>query len=247
MSHQIWRSRIKAALQNKKMDLYCQPIKKSPDGEVCAEEVLIRLVDTDKPIAAAAFIDAIALDADLMWELDRWVIQKAISAKLPYSHHINVSGSTCNRQDFADYVQQQIEQTNISPCNIYFELTEQSLICSYKQIEKLEALGCYFGIDDFLTGHNSFNMLAEMRPAFIKIPKQLTNVKRKVNAILISAILKICTELEIYAIAESIETIGAWQILEEINSPYKCNLYGQGYLFGQPQLCKKAQHLYFDY
>lgn len=56
-----------ALLQNN-LELHYQPIVDT-NGDIYAEEALLRLVDGDRPIAAIAFIDSISKDPGLMSSL----------------------------------------------------------------------------------------------------------------------------------------------------------------------------------
>src|SRR4029078_5553797 len=73
-----WVERIKHALDNESFIVYCQPIADIQTGETSQYELLLRMEDEKGQIIPATAFLATAERFDLVQEIDRWVIRKAI-------------------------------------------------------------------------------------------------------------------------------------------------------------------------
>ena len=85
--------RVGAALEEGTMRLFAQPIVDLRTGEAVRHELLIRLRDPQAPpLSPADFLPA-AERTDLVLELDRWVLQRAVRARPPVARRRRGCGS----------------------------------------------------------------------------------------------------------------------------------------------------------
>ncbi|ABW26447.1 bifunctional diguanylate cyclase/phosphodiesterase [Acaryochloris marina] len=236
---------IRKALEESRFRLYYQPIvpldteTKIP---VCYE-ILLRLQDTDgKILSPNSFLPA-AERYGLMLEIDKWVIENVLIKYGAYFQSqentrisINLSGSSLDDDALLDFIQTQLNKTQLEPHKICFEITETVAISNFKQaiqcIEKIKEFGCHFALDDFGSGFSSFSYLKRFPIDYLKIDGSLVRdmVEDATHQVMVSAINQICRAMHIKTIAEFVENGDTIVALEQIGVDYL-----QGYAMGKPQ------------
>ncbi|HSH10399.1 MAG TPA: EAL domain-containing protein, partial [Ilumatobacter sp.] len=137
--------------------------------------------------------------------------------------------------NFAERVIEVVEQQQIEPRSVMFEISESMLVDEGERadlvVEQLRHEGFRFAIDDFGSGHCSLSQLQ-------KHPVDLLKIDRAVIAefgrdpsgnTLTRAILQMAESLRLETVAEGIETTDQLRELRQTG----CDL-GQGYLLCQP-------------
>ena len=197
-----WSVRLQEALKNGHFLLHYQPIvdigellsssngsNLNSDGSANFNvkanhfEVLLRLKDNKgKIISPNAFLPT-AERFGIMPQIDTWVLQHAI-AKLAdlqqydssASFTINLSGQTMDPDNIIHVLKDLLQQYDVNPQTLIFEITETSAIANIdaakKLIAELRILGCRFALDDFGSGFSSFHHLKHLPVDFIKIDGQ---------------------------------------------------------------------------
>ena len=162
-----WLQRLQSALKDNRFELMAQPIvaTASPtDAPGPALEVLLRLQDDSVPggISPVEFLRA-AERYRLMSDVDRWVVQTALTAlgrggiRLPANRSlaINLSGQTLGDPQFLEFVVDVLDRTGVAPSQLCFEVTENSVITNIEHAQRfigvLHGMGCQFALDDFGT------------------------------------------------------------------------------------------------
>ena len=135
-----------------------------------------------------------------------------------------------------DFTKKCLEEFEVSPSMIEFELTERSIIEDEQRIlnvlNALKDTGIKISLDDYGTGHNSLSYLVNSSFPFdyIKIDKLLIdNIHDKQNEVLVEGIIKTAHVLGNEVIAEGVETIDQAEILKNIG----CDIL-QGYYYSKP-------------
>ncbi|TLZ44722.1 MAG: EAL domain-containing protein, partial [Gammaproteobacteria bacterium] len=149
-------------------------------------ELLLRMIDGDgNSVGPDRFLSA-ANRYQLMPEIDRWVMNKAIEMLKPHaqllvphsmSFAINFSGQSLKDEEFVDFVIERIGSSGLDPALFCFELTESAAIANVARAEtlmrKLRQLGCGVALDDFGTGLSSLAYLRQLPVTMLKIDAQL--------------------------------------------------------------------------
>ncbi len=177
-----WASRINAALEEGRFDLYRQiicPLQAEEQG--LHYEILLRMRDeAGKIISPESFIAA-AERYGLMPAIDRWVIQNTFRWLVSCADErqklalcaINLSGQSLGDDKFLPYVIEEFHSSGLDASKICFEITETAAIKSFSQasrfIRALKELGCKFSLDDFGTGMSSFGYLKHFPVDYLKI------------------------------------------------------------------------------
>lgn len=239
-----WVARLNSALEQKRLQLYCQRIVPVTSGTTGSEwqEILLRLVgESGELVMPDAFLPA-AERYDLMPKIDRWVVRAVFTAigrhslDVPALYSINLSGITLGDDQFLDFVHEQFHQSGVSPSRICFEITETAAIANLTRavdfIRALRALGCRFALDDFGSGLSSFSYLKNLPVDYLKIDGGFVRdmLSDPIDDAMVQAINQIGHVMRIETIAESVESEAILRRLKEIGVDY-----AQGYAISLPQ------------
>ena len=178
-----WAVRLNEALERDGFELYYQPIRaiSGEEQESLSIEVQLRMVTEDGLAVAPKTFFAAAERYGMSTELDRWVIHQTLEWLVSHAadvQHIelcsiNLSRSSLNDAQFADYVATEIQRAGVAPNRICFEITETAAIANLPNakafIHALKSLGCLIALDDFGSGLSSFAYLKNLPVDFIKI------------------------------------------------------------------------------
>lgn len=242
-----WLQRLQTALKENRFELMAQPIvattPQAANGP--ALEVLLRLQDDEIPggISPAEFLRA-AERYRLMSDVDRWVVQTALTAlgrggiRLPPNRSlaINLSGQTLGDPLFLEFVVDCLDRTGVSPDRLCFEVTENSVITNIEHSQRfigvLHGMGCQFALDDFGRGLSSFGNLKNLSLDFLKIDGTFIRnlAADSVNQAMVAAMIKLARTLNFQVIAEQVEDAGALEAAKQMGIDYV-----QGYHLGRPQ------------
>ncbi|HWK48687.1 MAG TPA: EAL domain-containing protein, partial [Steroidobacter sp.] len=241
-----WLQRLQSALKDNRFELMAQPIIASAATETGpALEVLLRLQDESVPggISPAEFLRA-AERYRLMADVDRWVVQTALTAlgrggiRLPASRSlaINLSGQTLGDPQFLEFVVDVLDRTGVSPSQLCFEVTENSVITNIEHAQRfigvLHGMGCQFALDDFGRGLSSFGNLKNLSLDYLKIDGTFIRnlAVDSVNQAMVAAMIKLARTLNFQVIAEQVEDAGALDAAKKMGVDFL-----QGFYLGRPQ------------
>jgi diguanylate cyclase (GGDEF)-like protein len=216
-----WLRQLQTALQENRFELAVQPIIAMGSGDETGPsiEVLIRLPDQHGRIDNSAEFLRPAERYQLMPQIDRWVLNAALTAigtgeiKLPgkRSCAVNVSGQTLGDEGFLAFVVEALDHSGVTPSSICFEVTEAAISTNvqYAQrfIEVLHGIGCEFALDDFGNGLGAFSSLKHLPVDYLKIDGNYTrNLHAEpINQEMVAAIIKLARALEFRVVAEQVE------------------------------------------
>jgi len=242
-----WLQRLQTALKENRFELMAQPIV-ATDVNVArgpALEVLLRLQDENVPggISPAEFLRS-AERYRLMSDVDRWVVQTALTAlgrggiRLPPNRSlaINLSGQTLGDPLFLEFVVDCLDRTGVMPDQVCFEVTENSVITNIEHAQRfigvLHGMGCQFALDDFGRGLSSFGNLKNLSLDFLKIDGTFIRnlAADSVNQAMVAAMIKLARTLNFQVVAEQVEDSGALDAAKRMGVDYV-----QGYHLGRPQ------------
>jgi diguanylate cyclase (GGDEF)-like protein/PAS domain S-box-containing protein len=235
-------SSLQSALKQDRFQLYQQPICALADGRVEYYELLLRLQEMpDTLLLPRSFIPA-AERYGMMKEVDRWVIQHALSVyaerfgeSSDVAFSINLSGNSLNDESLLPWIHEQLRDYKVPPAKICFEVTETAAIRNLNQarqlIEELKASGCRFALDDFGSGLSSFAYIKYLPVDYLKIDGSfVADLEQDPTAnAMISAINEMGHVLGMKTVAEHVENADTLEIMREIGVDYV-----QGYELGEP-------------
>jgi diguanylate cyclase (GGDEF)-like protein len=160
--------RIRQALEEDRLILYCQPILDLSKNEICQYELLLRLPvqESDEPLPPSAFLYG-AERFGLIQAIDCWVVRKAIALIAEHARvglklvlNVNLSGKSIGDRKLAALIEEALAEARIDPARLTFELTETAAIANVEDAKafasRLRDRGCQFALDDFGAGFGSF-------------------------------------------------------------------------------------------
>jgi diguanylate cyclase (GGDEF)-like protein len=247
-----WLQRLQTALKENRFELMAQPIVATAANEATgpALEVLLRLQDegVSGGISPVEFLRA-AERYRLTSDVDRWVVQTALTAlggggiRLAPNRSlaINLSGQTLGDPQFLEFVVDMLDRTSVSPNQLCFEVTENSVITNIEHARRfigvLHGMGCQFALDDFGRGLSSFGNLKNLSLDYLKIDGTFIRnlATDTVNQAMVAAMIKLARTLNFRVIAEQIEDAGALEAAKKMGVDFV-----QGYYLGRPQPLARA-------
>jgi diguanylate cyclase (GGDEF)-like protein len=238
---------LRAAIDADRLWLAAQVIVPLAEAETPPPhfELLLRMVDEDGgSVGPDRFLSA-ANRYQLMPEIDRWVISKAIEMLKPHtellagssmSFAINFSGQSLKDDDFVDFVLERIGSSGLDPRLFCFELTENATIANIGRAESLirslRQLGCGVALDDFGTGLSSLAYLRQLPVSMLKIDGSFVRdiLKDPRAESLVLAIAQLARSMSIVTVAEYVETEEIRALVATLGVDY-----GQGFALGKPR------------
>ncbi len=241
-----WVNRIRLALEQDRFHLDCQPITslRGPHPHGAYFELLLRMEGEDgHRFAPESFLPA-AERYNLATLLDRWVIGAACDWLRSQSRHlehihlcsINLSGQSLADKDFLRFILCELEEKQIPPEKICFEITETAAIADLAHatqfIRALRILGCRFALDDFGTGFSSFAYLKNLPVDYLKIDGIFVVgvLEERFDLAVIRSIVELSQLVGKRTVAEFVENDHILRKLEDIGVDF-----AQGYAVGRPQ------------
>jgi EAL domain-containing protein (putative c-di-GMP-specific phosphodiesterase class I) len=128
----------------------------------------------------------------------------------------------------------ELSKTSMKPTDIVFEVVESEHVKDPKNLKRIcdyyrkESFG--FALDDVGTGSNSFQMICDLTPDFIKLDKSLIgNVRQPMYYSAIGKLTEFASQYSLNVIAEGIEDADTMEKLQSLGVRFM-----QGYYFGKP-------------
>jgi diguanylate cyclase (GGDEF) domain len=219
-----------------------QPIISLRDGEVLGHEALSR-VTCESEIKDMESLFALASQHNCLWDLEQLCRTRAFEAAFrfmipPYSKKlfINVNPNVLHDESFQKGLTKEfLNQYQISPNNIIFEITERNII---KDIDGFIAAVNHYksqnykiAIDDAGAGYSGLNLISDINPNYIKLDMKLTRDihEDSLKAALVKGMVELSKISDISLVAEGIETEMELETLVNLGVQY-----GQGYFIQRP-------------
>jgi diguanylate cyclase (GGDEF)-like protein len=235
--------RVGDALAGGAMQLDAQPIVDLATGRPSRWELLVRLRDGREPaLGPAEFLPA-AERSDLVLQLDRWVLGRAIAvlAGEPARARglrleVNLSARSLEDAALGDWVLAELARHDVPPRRLGLEMTETAAVTNLdaarRLVDRLTAAGCGFSLDDFGAGFGSFSHLKHLPFTAVKVAGEFVRQvdADRVDRALVGAVVGVARELGMRTVAEQVERPELVARLRGLGVHD-----GQGYHFGRPR------------
>ena len=238
-----WLERIQRALDEESFIIYCQPIADIATGATSQWELLLRMEDENGHIVPATAFLATAERFDLVQEIDRWMIRKAIGLIAEhaaqgndYKLEVNISAKSIGDPELPQLIERELAETGINPSLLVLEITETTAIANMDQAvefaTRLSRLGCGFALDDFGRGFGSFYYLKHLPLSYLKIDGDfIRNLAHNlVDQQVVKAVVQVAKALGYKTIAEYVQDEATILALRHYGVDYM-----QGYHVGRPR------------
>ena len=230
------------AIESGQIVVHYQPKFDLQDGTVIGAEALVRW---DHPqfglLGPGAFVP-LAEQTGLMRPLTLRVLDDALAQcarwrdeDLSLTVAVNLGAPNLLDLGLPADVLAALEKWDVDPAMLQLEITETIVAADPVRVieimNKLGELGISLSLDDFGTGSSSLAYLRELPVQELKIDKSfiLGMDEDPEAATIVRTIVDLAHNLGLQAVAEGIETDGAYELLGDSG----CD-YGQGFLMGRP-------------
>jgi Amt family ammonium transporter len=207
-------------------------------------EILLRMVSENSELLPPEKFLSAAERYQLLPAIDRWVIKNSLAALSAHatslrgramSFSINISGASIASEDFLDFLQGMIADSNLPPEILCFELTETSAVSNLaradKLMQRLRGFGCSFALDDFGTGLSSLAYLKSLPVSVLKIDGTFVRDagSNQRTESMVRAIAQLARTMGMETVAEYVETDELRTRMAALGVDY-----GQGFAIGRP-------------
>ena len=240
----VQAERIRQALEDDRLILFCQPILDLGTNEICQYELLLRLPDEEKGelLPPSAFLYS-AERSGLIQSIDAWVVRQAIAliaqharAGLELVLNVNLSGKSIGDRKLATVIEDALAEAQIDPARLILELTETAAISNIEEAKafaiRLHGQGCRFALDDFGAGFGSFYYLKSFPFDYLKIDGDFIRglATSPMNQLVVPAIVSIARGMGKKTVAEFVTDEETARLLRTIGVDH-----AQGYHIGMPR------------
>lgn len=243
---------IKDAMAHDWFFLVYQPQYITEGKKLRGFETLIRCRKPDGSIVSPAMFIPAAEKTNLITEIDDYVLRRAMTEMKPvleasgnsFVVSINVSAKNIATENFAEKINQMIEEIQFPAENLEIEITEYSFAESrdttIDNILTLRTLGVQIALDDFGTGYTSIAQLMKLPVSLLKIDKSLIDELENdpVMSDMVDSIIYMGHIMDCEVISEGVENESQLEILKE----HKCDFI-QGFVWGKPLPYEEAKKL----
>ena len=233
-----WTATVRELLDQRLMVSAYQPIVHLSTGRVVGYEALAR-PDTRLLNISVERMFSTAQRLGLARELD-WLCRRAALADTSWLPSASLLFLNCNTGLLVDPVHRVdqmllvLESAGLPPQRVVMEITERELAGDLMRLRSVvdayRREGFRFAVDDVGEGHSTLEVLAAVRPEFVKVARSLVVEAGNVGArAAIRAVVAFARESGASVIAEGIELPQTARQMLELGVDL-----AQGYLFGRP-------------
>jgi diguanylate cyclase (GGDEF)-like protein len=236
---------LRRAIDEDRVEPFVQPIYNVSSGELFGYEVLARIRDGKRYMAAGQFIE-VAESLGFAPKIDHIILTKGLKRReekglWDKQFFFNLSTNSLFGGEYVELIQSHYTRNPNGTSNggVTIEILEREAIHNVNGlmeiIENMKELGIAFALDDFGSGFSSFVYLKYFDTDFVKIDGEFVKniaVNDK-DRIFVKHIHQIAKEFGKMTIAEYVEDEETLKILREIGVDY-----AQGFHYGRPELLK---------
>ena len=212
-------------------DVWCafQPIVDLKTGKIFAYESLARTKAPEFDGPMALFAAAVA--ENVTGELGRLLRGLSLEGCPDYPLFINIHPAELNEK----WVVQPDDPIFNHTADVYLEITEAVPLSHFRlckdMLAEVRGRGVHLVVDDLGAGYSNLKYIADLHPRIVKLDRDLIAGLTKDSRLfkLVSAIVRLCGELDSKVVAEGIETHTELEAVIAAGARY-----GQGYFLARP-------------
>ncbi|EJM98200.1 EAL domain-containing response regulator [Herbaspirillum sp. YR522] len=238
----VCESDLAQAIATRQIVPFYQPKVDVQTGILKGVEALARWIHPERGVIAPDHFIPLAEACGLIHDLtiammDQSMQQAAVwhSRGLPIKVAVNLSPLSLEQPDFMQRILDLLGRHSLAADRLVLEITEGSVVSnkgnSLGMLARLRLKGFGLSIDDYGTGFSSMQQLARIPFTELKIDRSFVHGahQRQNLRVILQSALDMAQRLELVTVAEGIETIEDWRLLQG----FGCNI-GQGYLIAKP-------------
>ncbi|MGE5703660.1 MAG: GGDEF domain-containing protein [Clostridia bacterium] len=226
-------------LKEEDVHMLFMPIASLKDGEPLGWEALARGPEQSEFYSPASLF-AYAEETDSVFRLEQICRKKALEQLRYLKPHQKMFINLDPRAIDDPFLLRGgglhlLEEAQLNPGNIVFEITERHAITNYREfrkvIEEYRKKGYLIAVDDAGAGYSSLESITEIYPDFIKLDMSLIRGidTDSIKQALLETFVQFAAKVKCKIIAEGIENERELKTLMDLGVPY-----GQGFFLGKP-------------
>jgi len=238
LSRMTWADRIRDALANDAFVLYAQPVMSLGGDPIPRSELLLRMIADDGDVIPPASFLYIAERFDLIREIDRWVVSRAIeilgeeqAAGREVVLCVNLSAKSVVDPALPEHISHELKAHDADGRGLCFEVTETAAVVNIDRARHFASvvgeLGCEFALDDFGAGFASFYYLKHLAFDLLKIDGEFVTdlTTSRTNQLVVKAVVDIARGLGKRTIAEFVEDAETLEMLRGMDVDFAQGFY----------------------
>jgi diguanylate cyclase (GGDEF)-like protein/PAS domain S-box-containing protein len=237
------KSKLRRSYELDELLIHYQPKVSLATGAIVGAEALVRWELTERGLVLPSEFIPLAEETNLIVQIGDWVLNKVCSDVSRWQKEIsslghisvNLSLKQLRQPNFSHHIRKIFQQHDILTSSFEFEITETTLMrdpeSTIEILNELHGLGLNLSIDDFGTGYSSLSALQQFPIGTLKIDKSFIRdmTASKDAATIVSTIIDMAHSMNMYVVAEGVESYLQLYLLKVLNCDFV-----QGLLFGQP-------------
>ncbi|MEQ1486792.1 EAL domain-containing protein [Methyloglobulus sp.] len=239
------------AVAKNELRLHYQPVMDVLSGQMVGAEALLRWESPQLGFLPPNDFISLAEENGLINQFGEWAIREACRQHQVWQQQgqgdltiaVNLSSLQFNQSSFIPMVAGIIQEFDINPAFLTFELTESMIMADtesmLKKLNNLKSLGIKLALDDFGTGYSSLRYLNRFPLDTLKIDRSFVKElpENPDSSAIVNAILALAKALNLKTVAEGVETIQQNTFLQNTT----CDAV-QGYYFSKPMPVEEFQN-----
>ncbi|MGI5309733.1 EAL domain-containing protein [Rheinheimera sp. WS51] len=238
--NQNWRNVIDEVLTNNRISLLAQLIQPANRSSRTYSEILVRFKTQEDQILPTASFLAMAEKLDKIIEIDRLIIETALSEIKQKNLHdqyfgINLSARSVHDDQFSIWLERRLLKDANIASKLVFEVTEfgmqQNFKTSKRFIDMVHRAGARITVERFGVGITSFKFFRDLKPDYVKMDGSYTRRinEDKNNQYFMRLMIDLAHRIGVGVFAENVETQEEKHMLESLFIDGN-----QGYYIGKP-------------
>ncbi|HEX6828245.1 MAG TPA: GGDEF domain-containing phosphodiesterase [Burkholderiales bacterium] len=240
--HYELHAELRHAIEENALMLYYQPLLDLRSGRIFGSEALLRWSHPAMGFISPDKVVSVAERTGLINPLTAWVCNVAVRQcgellrqGLDVSVSVNISIQNLVEPELPELISRALRLWGVPPRNLILELTETAMMeespGSLRALSTLKELGLRLAMDDFGTGYSSMARLKELPLDELKIDMRFVRdiLTSRKDEKLVHSMIELAHGLEMYAVAEGVETKEAADRLQALG----CDVI-QGYFLSKP-------------
>lgn len=245
---------IKKAIKTDRFDVFFQPILNIRDGKIDSAEALLRLTDEKYGnISPNIFIPFAEINGVIL-QIGEIVFRKVLTfvksneftkSGLKYIQ-VNLTLAQCMESNFAEKVIALLDEYNIEPSKIQFEITQSmegyNIEVIESNISKLHEKGIVFALDDYGVGYSNIKQVITLPIDIVKLHKSFVQeIENEQMKIIINGTITMLKNLGKKVLIEGVESQEGFDYfnsleckIENEEQPVKVCDFVQGYYISKP-------------
>jgi diguanylate cyclase (GGDEF)-like protein len=233
--------KLEAAIADGSIQPWFQPIIDMRTYQVVGFEALVRWHQGDRVHTPNSFIH-LAEKSGRIHELTVAVMERSFPnivrwrevTKSDLHVSVNFSPLSLGNVDVIGALTTLLARYNLPASAVHVEVTESRVLRDPERattyLQKLQSLGVRISLDDFGTGHSSFEWLMHLGANELKVDRIFTkDIAHERAQGIVKVQQMLARTFNMTIVAEGIETAEQWNRLQTLDIDY-----GQGYLLGRP-------------